>query len=52
MKTRKNGAYITNEQLNHIDRTLAYMLIPKLSLNKRYKHVVLLLVMGHAVNTY
>jgi hypothetical protein len=43
---------ITNKQLNHTDRTLIDMLIPKLSLNECDKHVVLVLVMRHAVNTY
>jgi hypothetical protein len=52
VKTRKNGVYITYEQPNHTDtrRILIYMLISKLSANDCAKHVVLLLVVGHAVN--
>jgi hypothetical protein len=51
VKTCKNGAYIIYEKPNHIYRTLSFMLISKLSVNDCVKHVVLLLVMGHAVNT-
>jgi hypothetical protein len=49
MKTRKNEPYITNEQLNHRDRTLVYMLIPKLSLNEIVKGISMTDVVGYCI---